>query len=158
MRLIKQVDIPQTVLEPILVQHATHNGFSCRFDSSFLSFERQPDGTIISNIQDTLTKSTYKIKSKYLFGCDGARSQVLRQLKIPLVKKPGQGLATNVLVKVDLSHAIESRMGNLHQIMRPDEEHHPFAWTTLARMVKPWNEYVQDPPFFGFLLFQLKLE
>lgn len=89
-----------------------------------------------------MTNLTYKIKSKYLFGCDGARSQVLRQLKIPLVKKPGQGLATNVLVKVDLSHVIDSRMGNLHQVMRPDEEHHPFAWATVARMVKPWNEYV----------------
>ncbi|CAG8983068.1 hypothetical protein HYALB_00006096 [Hymenoscyphus albidus] len=136
------VDIPQTVLEPILVQHATHNGFHCRFDSTFLSFERQSDGSLISNIQDNLTKLTYKIKSKYLFGCDGARSQVLRQLKIPLVKKPGQGLATNCLVKVDLSHAIKSRMGNLHQIMRPDEEVRPFAWTTVVRMVKPWNEWM----------------
>jgi len=26
---------------------------------------------------------------------------VIRQLKVPLIKKPGQGLAINVLVKVD---------------------------------------------------------
>ncbi|KUJ13596.1 uncharacterized protein LY89DRAFT_622534 [Mollisia scopiformis] len=138
------VDIPQTVLEPILVHHATHNGFSCRFDTTILSFERVDDvgNTIISTVQDNLTKQTYQIRSKYLFGCDGARSQVLRQLKIPLKKKPGQGLATNVLVRVDLEHVVETRMGNLHWVMRPDEEQPNFGWTAIVRMVKPWTEWM----------------
>ncbi|TVY36253.1 2,4-dichlorophenol 6-monooxygenase [Lachnellula subtilissima] len=136
------VDIPQTVLEPILVHHATHNGFSCRFDTTFLSFERKPNGTILSKVRDNLTEHTYEIRSKYLFGCDGARSQVLRQLQIPLVKKPGQGLATNVLVKVDLEHVVENRMGNLHWVMQPDVERPAFGWTAIVRMVKPWNEWM----------------
>lgn len=136
----KHVDIPQTVLEPILVQHATHNGFSCRFDTTFLSFERKSEGTIVSKVQDNLTKQIYEIRSKYLFGCDGGRSQIVRQLNIPLIKKPGQGLAINVLVKVDLSHVVENRMGNLHWVMRPDEEHAAFGWSAIVRMVKPWNE------------------
>jgi hypothetical protein len=67
---------------------------------------------------------------------------VLRQLKIPLIRKPGQGLAINVLVKVDLEHVVENRMGNLHWVMRPDEEAPDFANTCIVRMVKPWNEYV----------------
>ncbi|KAH6682997.1 FAD binding domain-containing protein [Halenospora varia] len=138
----KHVDIPQTVLEPILVQHATHNGFSCRFDTTFLSFERKSEGTIVSKVQDNLTKQIYEIRSKYLFGCDGGRSQIVRQLNIPLIKKPGQGLAINVLVKVDLSHVVENRMGNLHWVMRPDEEHAAFGWSAIVRMVKPWNEWM----------------
>ncbi|KAH6721692.1 FAD binding domain-containing protein [Leptodontidium sp. MPI-SDFR-AT-0119] len=135
-------DVPQTLLEPILVGHATHNGFSCRFDTTFLSFEQEPNGTILSKLQDNLTKSVYQIRSKYLFGCDGARSQVLRQLKIPLIKKPGQGLAINVLVKVDLSHIVENRVGNLHWVMRPDEENLSFNHTCIVRMVKPWKEWM----------------
>ncbi|CZR67989.1 related to phenol 2-monooxygenase [Phialocephala subalpina] len=138
----KHIDIPQTVLEPILVLHATQNGFSCRFDTSFLSFEKAADGTIVSTVQDNLTKHTYQIRSKYLFGCDGARSQVLRQLKIPLKKKPGQGLAINALVKVNLEHVVENRMGNLHWVMRPDEEQPNFGWTAIVRMVKPWSEWM----------------
>ncbi len=98
------------------------------------------DGTIISTVQDNLTKHTYQIRSKYLFGCDGARSQVLRQLKIPLNKKPGQGLAINVLVKVNLEHVVENRMGNLHWVMQPDGELPNFGWTAIVRMVKPWSE------------------
>ncbi|CZR65570.1 related to phenol 2-monooxygenase [Phialocephala subalpina] len=136
------IDIPQTVLEPILIQHATHNGFNCRFDTTFLYFERESPSSIISKVRDNLTKQLFKVRSKYLLGCDGARSQVLRQLKIPLVKKPGQGLATNVLVKVDLGHVIGNRMGNLHWVMRPDEEQLPFGWTAIARMVKPWTEWM----------------
>jgi 2-polyprenyl-6-methoxyphenol hydroxylase-like FAD-dependent oxidoreductase len=99
-----------------------------------------PNGSIVSTVQDNLTKQTYQIRSKYLFGCDGGRSQVIRQLKIPLTKKPGQGLAINVLVKVDLQHAVENRMGNLHWVMRPDEDRPTFGWSCLVRMVKPWDE------------------
>lgn len=77
-----------------------------------------------------------------MFGCDGARSQVIRQLQIPLIKKPGQGLAINVLVKADLGKHVENRMGNLHWVMQPQEEHPGFGWTALVRMVKPWHEYV----------------
>ncbi|RDW75788.1 hypothetical protein BP5796_06609 [Coleophoma crateriformis] len=138
----KHVDIPQTLLEPILVQHAAHHGFPCRFHTAFLAFEREASGTILSKVEDRLTKQTYEIRSKYLFGCDGARSQVLRQLQIPLIKKPGQGLAMNILIKADLSHLVEHRMGNLHWVLQPDEEMSDFGHSTLVRMVKPWNQWM----------------
>jgi 2-polyprenyl-6-methoxyphenol hydroxylase-like FAD-dependent oxidoreductase len=134
------IDLPQTLLEPVLLHHATQNGFRCRFDTTFVSFVRKSSDEIISTIKDNLTNETYEIRSKYLFGCDGARSQILRQLQIPLIKKPGQGLAINVLVKADLSSFVKSRMGNLHWVMSPDAEYPPFAWMAVVRMVKPWNE------------------
>ncbi|KAF2204351.1 hypothetical protein GQ43DRAFT_446779 [Delitschia confertaspora ATCC 74209] len=136
------VDLPQTILEPILLRYATLNGFTLRFDTTFLSFETEPSGTILSRIRDNLTKQEYTIRSKYLYGCDGARSQVIRQLAIPLIKKPGQGLAINILVEADLSHLVETRKGNLHWIMQPDLEHPVWGWSCIARMVKPWNEWM----------------
>jgi 2-polyprenyl-6-methoxyphenol hydroxylase-like FAD-dependent oxidoreductase len=136
------VDLPQTKLEPILVRYATLNGFTCRFDTTFLSFERPEPDIIISKVKDNVTGQIYHIQSNYLFGADGARSQILRQLQIPLIKKPGQGLAINILVKVDLSHIVEHRMGNLHWIMRPGEGVPDFGWSAIVRMVKPWNECV----------------
>ncbi|KAL2352871.1 FAD binding domain-containing protein [Cryomyces antarcticus] len=138
----KHVDLPQTILEPILVRHATLHGFNCRFDTTLVSFERESSGFTVSLVKDSLSGLTYRIRSKYLFGCDGARSQILRQLQIPLVKKPGQGLAINVLVKVDLSHVVENRVGNLHWVMQPDEDHPAFGWTGIVRMVRPWNEWM----------------
>jgi len=134
------VDLPQTLLEPVLLRHATLKGFTCRFDTSFVSFVREKTGEIISTVKDKITNATYEIKSRYLFGCDGGRSQIVRQLEIPLIKKPGQGLAINVLVKADLSKFIDARKGNLHWVMQPDQQHPKFGWSAIVRMVRPWDE------------------
>ena len=77
-----------------------------------------------------------------MFGADGAQSQVVKQVDLPLIRKPGQGLAINVLVKADLSHLVDSRKGNLHWVMQPDRDHPDFGWLGIVRMVKPWNEWM----------------
>jgi 2-polyprenyl-6-methoxyphenol hydroxylase-like FAD-dependent oxidoreductase len=134
------VDLPQTEFEPILVRRAAAEGWNVRFGTSFLSYQTQADGSLMSRLRDDMTGQEYYIHSQYLFGCDGARSQVLRQTGIPLIRKPGQGLAMNVLVHVDLSDFVEARKGNLHWVFQPDREYPDFAWAGLIRMVKPWNE------------------
>ncbi|KAK4226602.1 phenol 2-monooxygenase [Podospora fimiseda] len=136
------VDLPQTELEPILTKRAIHTGWTLRFNTSFLTFTRPEPEVIISEIRDDLTKKTYKIQSRFLFGCDGARSQVIRELKIPLIKKPGQGLALNVLLKADLSHLVKSRTGNLHWVFQPEKEHPPWGWACIVRMVRPYTEWM----------------
>jgi 2-polyprenyl-6-methoxyphenol hydroxylase-like FAD-dependent oxidoreductase len=139
----RHVDLPQTELEPILVKFALDNGWTIRFDSSFVEYQRDgSDGPITSTIKDNLSGQTYTIKSKYLFGCDGARSQIIRQLDIPLLKKPGQGLAINVLVEADLSKHMKNRTGNLHWIFTPELEHPAWGWTCVLRMVKAWDEWM----------------
>lgn len=125
------------------MQKAALSGFKARFDTTFVSFSRSsPTSDVFSTVRDNITGQTYTIKSRYLFGCDGARSQVLRQLQIPLIKQPGQGLAINCLVKADLSHLVENRVGNLHWIMQPGEAFPSFGWTAIVRMVQPWNEWM----------------
>ncbi|KAK4161037.1 phenol 2-monooxygenase [Cladorrhinum sp. PSN259] len=136
------VDLPQTELEPILTKRAIHTGWTLRFNTSFVSFTRPEPDVIISTIRDDLTKTTYKIQSRFLFGCDGARSQVIRELGIPLIKKPGQGLALNVLLKADLSHLVKSRTGNLHWVFQPEKEHPPWGWACIVRMVRPYTEWM----------------
>ena len=136
----QHADLPQTNFEPIMVQRAITDGWIVKFSTSFLGLEKESGGSVLSRLRDDLTKAEYYVRSKFLFGADGARSQVMRELGIPLIKKPGQGLALNVLVKVDLSEYIESRKGNLHWVVQPDKEYPDYAWAGLARMVKPWNE------------------
>lgn len=149
--LISRID-RDAVFEPIVVRRAQLGGWTCRFNTSFLSFTRDASGTITSTVIDDLTKHEYKIRSKYLFGCDGARSQVLRELGIPLVKKPGQGLAINVLIKADLSAHVEHRNGNLHWLFQPEKDHPDFGWSCLVRMVKPWTEFVVLSTYVGMLM------
>ncbi|CRG90480.1 Phenol 2-monooxygenase [Talaromyces islandicus] len=137
------VDIPQTLLEPILVRYATHNGFSTRFNTKFLRFDEDAaTGKFTVTVRDTLSNFEYQIRTKYLFGADGARSRIVKQLDLPLYAKPGQGLAINVLVKADLSHLVQHRKGNLHYVFQPDRDYPDFGWWGIVRMVKPWNEWM----------------
>ncbi|KAH6844521.1 FAD binding domain-containing protein [Chaetomium sp. MPI-CAGE-AT-0009] len=138
------VDLPQTALEPILTRRAVAKGWTLRFHTTFLTFTRSSDApdAIISTIRDDVSNKTYKIQSRFLFGCDGARSQVIRELGIPLIRKPGQGQALNVLVKADLSHLVKSRAGNLHWVFQPERELPVWGWSCVLRMVKPWNEWM----------------
>jgi len=139
----QHVDLPQTLLEPILTKHAITRGWALRFNTKFVSLERPQPDVIVSTVHDTLLNRTYRIQSRYLFGCDGARSQVVRELGLPLDKKPGQGLALNVLVRADLSHLMANRTGNLHWVVRPDEENYPpWGWGVVVRMVKAWTEWM----------------
>ncbi|POR38182.1 Uncharacterized protein TPAR_01611 [Tolypocladium paradoxum] len=136
-------DLPQTLLEPILIRHATHNGFKVRFDTTFLSFTQDDETKFITvTLRDKLSNYEYTVRTKYLFGADGAQSQVVKQLNLPMNRKPGQGVAINVLVKADLSHLVESRQGNLHWVMQPDKEHPEFGWMGIVRMVKAWDEWM----------------
>ncbi|KAK0616192.1 FAD binding domain-containing protein [Immersiella caudata] len=137
------VDLPQTLLEPILTRRAINRGWTIRFNTKFLSLERPSPDVIISTVHDTLLNKTYRIQSRFLFGCDGARSQVVRELGLPLDKKPGQGLALNVLVRADLTHLMANRTGNLHWVIRPDDETYPpWGWGVVVRMVRPWSEWM----------------
>lgn len=139
----QHVDLPQTLLEPILTKRAIHKGWTLRFNTKFLRLTRPSPEVIISEVYDEAIGKTYRIQSRYLFGCDGARSQVVRELNIPLIKKPGQGLALNVLVRADMSHLMASRVGNLHWVFRPEETNSPpWGWAAVVRMVRPWNEWM----------------
>lgn len=136
------VDLPQTELEPILTRRAVHSGWTLRFNTTFLRFSRPSADVVVSEVRDVVSRTTYKIRSQFLFGCDGARSQVIRQLGIPMIKKPGQGLALNVLLKADMTHLVANRTGNLHWVFQPECERPAWGWACIVRMVRPWNEWM----------------
>ncbi|KAK3648785.1 hypothetical protein LTR56_007225 [Elasticomyces elasticus] len=138
------LDLPQTLLEPILTRYATLHGFHARFDTSFVSFEQtaDPKALIRSRVHDRVSGQTYHVHSKYLFGADGARSQIARQLELPMIKQPSQGFAVNILIEADMSHLMENRMGNLHWLLTLDKEAPDYAWIGCIRMVKPWHEWL----------------
>jgi 2-polyprenyl-6-methoxyphenol hydroxylase-like FAD-dependent oxidoreductase len=136
------LDLPQTVLEPILVRYATIHGFKSRFDTEFISFEEMDRGLIKVRARDKIIDTEYQIQCKYLLGADGARSKIVNQLGLPLNQKPDKGMAFNILVRTDLSHIIENRKGNLHWIIQSDKEHPLWGWIAVIRMVKPWYEWM----------------
>lgn len=127
------------------MRYATLNGFKCRWDTRFESFVEDPNGGVTTTLTDKVSGQSYKVHSKYLFGADGARSKIVQQLNLPLIRRPGQGRAINILIGADMAHLMENRKGNLHWILQPnqtDTNHPSYGWIGCLRMVKPWHEWL----------------
>jgi 2-polyprenyl-6-methoxyphenol hydroxylase-like FAD-dependent oxidoreductase len=128
-------------MEPILMRYATLNGFKARFDTEFVSLEQDAAG-VTTTLRDLLSGTTYQVRSRFLFGADGARSQIVKQASIPLIRHEGQGFAVNILIEANMEHLMEHRKGNLHWILQPNLETPDWAWIGCMRMVKPWHEWL----------------
>jgi 2-polyprenyl-6-methoxyphenol hydroxylase-like FAD-dependent oxidoreductase len=149
----KFVDLPQTVMEPLFIKYATDNGITCRFSTKLISVERK-DGFVFSTVEDLVTKGVYQVKSRYIFCCDGGRSNVARSLNFKFESAPSGGVACNILLEAHVSEQrMQDRFANLHWIMQPDRNHR-FGMAPVIWMVKPWfqrmivcftPDAVQDP-------------
>ncbi|RKL32836.1 hypothetical protein BFJ72_g10336 [Fusarium proliferatum] len=133
-------------LEPLLLRYASHNGFNVRFSTEILKVESISSHTTepayTCTVYDHILKQEFKIRTKYLFGADGARSEIARQFDFQfLTQNPGPK-ACNVLFRADLAnHLAESRLCGLHWIIQPDRTLFPGVVAHL-RAVRPWNEWV----------------
>ena len=102
------IDLPQTRLEPILIRKAATSGFITRFNTEFLRFENDvAKGKVDVIVKDTVFGTAHRIRCSYLFGADGARSKVLRQLDLPLKQKPGR--------RSGMERPCQSRLEQIHQ-------------------------------------------
>ena len=132
-------DLPQSLLEPILVEQAAKLGAEFRFHTEFVSQEELKDGRVRTTVRHRGTDTTYHVTSKYLVGADGARSAVIASLGIPIDGKQLNS-AFNVHIEADLTRFIDHRPGSLNWILNPDSP----DWSAVGnfRMVRPWTEFV----------------
>ncbi|CAO2650475.1 Nn.00g017670.m01.CDS01 [Neocucurbitaria sp. VM-36] len=141
----KYMDLPQSLLEPVLLKYATGMGWVARFNTTLMTFteeggaDRENVRKIIATVEDQVSGLSYNIRTRYLFGADGGRSTVAKQLDLPFTSIPGGGFAYNVLLRADLTRLMQHQQGNLHICMGLDKDY-PFICA--VRMVKPWTEWV----------------
>ncbi|EXJ71516.1 uncharacterized protein A1O5_05324 [Cladophialophora psammophila CBS 110553] len=134
------LDLPQTYLEPILVRYATTHGVKCLFNTCFADLEQDLQGCVTSAVNKVLGQK-FKIRSRYVFGCDGARSPVAAQIGLSYNVQPSGGVAYNILFNADLGDIMKHQTGHLHWIMQPDTDlEHGIA--PVLRMVKPWYQWI----------------
>lgn len=135
----KMSDLPQSRLEPILVEHAKRFGAEIRFSTEFVSQEATPDGEVIATLRDRQTQQTYRVTSEYLIGADGARSEVLASIGA-IVDGEQLNTAFNVHIRADLEKYLAHRPGSLNWVLNPEAPN----WSAVGnfRMVYPWNEFV----------------
>ncbi|KAM7212283.1 FAD binding domain containing protein [Rhypophila decipiens] len=143
------IDLPQNLLEPMLIRYAITHGFAVRYQTKLIGFVEETGGesgykTVTATVQDTVSGHEYQIRTKYPFGADGARSNVVKQLGIPLhsALNMDDNVMINVLVRADLTHLMRNRKGDLHLIFQPehDEKNPDLKAMTILRMIKRWHE------------------
>lgn len=111
-------DLPQSLLEPLLVKQAATAGATFRFGCEFVWFHGCGD-EVRTHIRDRKTEEELAVRSQYLVGADGARSAVLDALGIP-IEGVQLNTAFNVHVEAKLSKHMASRPASLNWILNSD--------------------------------------
>lgn len=133
-------DIPQTYMEPLLLEAAATRGGKIRFNTEFLSLDQDSEG-VTATVRDRLSGEDFTIRCKYLIGADGARSAVAEQLDLPMTGEMGLSGSMNILFDADLSKFVAHRPSVLYWILQPAARIGGVGAGVL-RMVRPWNQWL----------------
>ncbi len=133
-------DIPQNLLEPILVGTAARRGARVMFNWEYLSLT-QDDTGVTALVKDHVTGLEHQIRAKYLLGADGGRSKVAEDISLPMEGKMGVAGAMNVIIEADLSKYVAHRPSVLYWVLQPGSDVGGIGMG-LVRMVRPWNEWL----------------
>jgi 2,4-dichlorophenol 6-monooxygenase len=144
-------DIPQTLLEPIVLGHAASRGSRIRFDTEYVALELDDDGVTVT-VRDRLTGAHSTIRAKYVVAGDGGRSQVAADIGLPFEGQMDIAGSMNIVFDADLSHLVAHRPSVLYWVLQPGSDVGGIG-LGLVRMVRPWNEWlivwgydINEPP------------
>ncbi|MGW0631501.1 FAD-dependent monooxygenase [Streptomyces sp. NPDC002758] len=133
------VNCPQTVFEPMLLDAVTEAGCDVRFEHVFESFSEDELG-VVSTVRDRRTGETLTVRSQYLIGADGARSQILGQAGLTVTGPSGLADAYNVWFRADLSRYLAHRPGILTWNVAPGPQSNGRLGTLICH--QPFTEFV----------------
>jgi 2,4-dichlorophenol 6-monooxygenase len=132
-------NVPQHLMEPILLRHAVAAGSRVRFCTELLGFEQDAEG-VTSTLVDRDTGHRYTIRSKYLVGADGGRSLVAATAGLTMSGQMGIAAAASVWFNADLSRFTAHRPGVLYWMMQPGNDYWVGSGTLIN--VRAWDEWV----------------
>jgi 2,4-dichlorophenol 6-monooxygenase len=133
-------DLPQHLLEPLLLSVAGPKKTNVRYDTEYLSHTQDED-SVTATLRDCLTGHEYQIRCKYLIGADGANSKVATDIDLPLEGQMGLSGSLNVVFECDLSKYVEHRPSVLYWVIQPGSQVGGLG-IGVVRMVRPWDKWL----------------
>lgn len=134
------LDVPQPYMEPVLVKNAAARGAEFVFNTQYLGHV-QDDSGVTTTLLNRLTGQKYAVRSRYLVGADGARSQIAQEIGLPIEGVMGRAGTIYTLFKADLTKYVAHRPAVLHWIMTPGAEFGEIGMGTF-RAVRPWHQWI----------------
>ncbi|WP_326719183.1 MULTISPECIES: FAD-dependent monooxygenase [unclassified Streptomyces] len=136
----RMCDMPQHLMEPVLVDAAVARGTSLRFETEYLSHTQGAEG-VTATVRDRLRGDTYEIRAKYLIGADGGRSKVAEDAGLPMGGQMGVAGSINIVFDADLTKYTAHRPSTLYWVLAPGATVGGIG-AGLVRNVRPWNEWM----------------
>jgi 2,4-dichlorophenol 6-monooxygenase len=134
------LDIPQPLVEPVLVNNAAARGARISFNVEYLGATQDADGVTVQ-FKNLVTGIEYERRARFLVGADGARSQVAKDIALELVGELARAGTVYAQFKADLSRYVAHRPSILHWIMNPVGGFGEIGMG-LIRAVHPWTEFI----------------
>jgi 2,4-dichlorophenol 6-monooxygenase len=132
-------NIPQHVLEPVILEAAQQRGAEIRFNTELLSLSQDDDG-VTGRVRERDTGAEHEIRARYAIAADGGRSTIAQELGIEFDGEEGLGCAVSVWLEADLRDHTEHRPGTLYWICQPGSDYWVGSGTFIC--VTPWTEWV----------------
>jgi 2,4-dichlorophenol 6-monooxygenase len=141
------LDVPQPLMEPILVGAAARHGAQVAFNTEFLSLTHDASG-VTATVVDHTTGVTSTVRCRYLVGADGARSSVVDQIGLPIEGHVARAGTVYTQFRADLSRYVAHRPSILFWLFNPVGGFGEIG-LGLLRAIRPWDEWISG---WGFNL------
>ncbi|KAH7341221.1 FAD binding domain-containing protein [Pyrenochaeta sp. MPI-SDFR-AT-0127] len=135
----EMMNIPQHILEKILLNHAILKKAEVRYHNELLSIEQTTEG-IVGKVRDRSSGEEYLVQARYAVAADGGRSLVAQQMGF---KFQGEAKLINMLstwLEVDLTKYTAYRPASIYMILQPGNSYWVGSGTCIV--VKPFNEWI----------------
>jgi 2,4-dichlorophenol 6-monooxygenase len=136
----KMCDMPQDLMEPILIGRAGRNGATIMFNWEYIGLTQDADGVTVE-VKDHVSGATHKVRAKYVIGADGGRSKVASDIGLPMEGKMGVAGSINIVFEADLSRYVAHRPSVLYWVLQPGSDVGGIG-LGLVRMVRPWTKWL----------------
>ncbi|WP_369037347.1 FAD-dependent oxidoreductase [Streptomyces adonidis] len=136
----RMCDMPQHLMEPVLVDAAVARGTRLRFQTEYLTHTQDASG-VTATVRDRLRGDSYEIRARYLIGADGGRSKVAEDAGLPMGGQMGVAGSINIVFDADLSAYTAHRPSTLYWVLAPGATVGGIG-AGLVRNVRPWNEWM----------------
>lgn len=134
------VDIPQTLVEPILVDAAGKRGATISFNTEYRGSVQDETGVTVK-LRDRLTGHDYEQRFRYLVGADGARSRVMQDAGLSVEGVLSRAGTVYAQFHGDLTKYVAHRPSILNWIVNSGAAFGDIG-LGLLRAVRPWDEWI----------------
>jgi 2,4-dichlorophenol 6-monooxygenase len=134
------LDIPQPLMEPLLIKNAAERGAIISFNTEYIDHEQDAEGVTV-RFRDGRTGHVFTQRARYLLGFDGARSRIADEIGLPFEGELARAGTAYIIFNADLSRYVAHRPSILHWIFNSKAGFGEIGMG-LLRAIRPWNEWI----------------